>query len=112
MTNMNASGPLKLITCILYRKAGIAVLQALHERGINSAFMNHARGSAIGDHEDEKGQVQEFEKEIVTVVVNESQAEDTFQFIFETANIDRAHGGLMYMETLHSGIQMSMPSTN
>ena len=112
MTNMNNAGSLKLITCILYRKGAINVLEALHQKGIHSAFMNHARGSAIGDQEDEKGQVQEFEKEILNVVVPESDADDVFQFIFETANIDRAHGGLMYMESLKGGTTYQLPNVS
>jgi hypothetical protein len=108
---MNAPGKsgLMAITCVLYRKAGIALLQALHDRGIHSASLHHARGSAIGDETDERGRIREFEKEVVTILVDESISDDIFGFVFEQARIDRSHGGFLYMERVSRGSSMDLP---
>jgi nitrogen regulatory protein PII len=90
----------KLITCVLYRKGGLAVLDALRKRGIESAALWHARGSAIGDPVGKNGLPVSFEKEIVVVAVPAQDADEIFEFIFETAEIDRPYGGLLYMEPL------------
>jgi hypothetical protein len=98
---MNLSNsPMMLITCILYRSAGVQLLQALFDRGIFSASMQNARGTAVGDTTDSKGFLQEFQKEIVTILVKESEADEIFEFAFHSAQIDRPYGGLLYMQRL------------
>ena len=101
----------KLITCVLYRKGALEVVRALHGRGIDSAAMWHARGSAIGDPVKRNGLPVSFEKEIVVVEVPASLADEIFEFIFETAGIDRPHGGLLYMESLHRGTHYTLGDT-
>ena len=104
-----SNSPMMLITCILYRSAGIRLLQALFDRGIFSASMQNARGNAVGDSTDSKGSVQEFQKEIVTILVNEVEADEVFEFAFHSAEIDRPYGGLLYMQRLDHGTPMINP---
>ncbi len=93
--------PMKIITCILYHKGGTDILRALHKRGINSAVLHQARGSAIGDPVGLNGLPVSFEKDIITVIVSQDMADEIFEFIFTTAGIDRSYGGFLYMGTLH-----------
>lgn len=91
----------KFITCILYHKGGTEVLRALHKRGINSVSLHQARGSAIGDPVGRDGLPVSFEKDILTVIVPAEIADEIFEFIFDTAAIDRPYGGFLYMGFLH-----------
>lgn len=100
---------LKLITCILYRGGGDKVLKALYKRGIVTTGHRHARGSAIGDPVGWGGLPKQFEKEILTVLVNKSEAEEIFEFIFNIAEIDRPHGGFLYMENLDKASTYKIP---
>lgn len=99
----------RLITCVLYRGASKRVLEALHREGINAASVYHARGSAIGDPVGPKGLPAEFEKEVLTVVVDAPQADDIFARIFELANIDRPYGGFLYMQRLSRRVPYQLP---
>ena len=47
--------------------------------------------SGIGEQE---------EREILEVVVTENDAENIFDFIYQSAEIDKAHGGIIYMTPL------------
>jgi len=113
---MNASsksvpdfGTTKLITCVLYKGGSVKVLKALREKGINTAAMSHARGSAIGDPVGRSGLPREFSKEVVTVLVPKEQAEEVFEFVFEVAEIDRPHGGFVYMQELTKAVPFALP---
>jgi nitrogen regulatory protein PII len=99
-----------LITCVLYRGGSSEVMKALHRRGLNSAYLHHARGSAIGDPIGKDGLPNHFEKEIVSVVVPQAQSDEVFEFIFDTAQIDRPHGGFLYMERLRRAGIYTLPN--
>ena len=99
-----------LITCVLYKGGGIEVIKALHERGLNSASLHHARGSAIGDQVGKGGLPTHFEKEVVSVVVSQAQSDEIFEFIFDVAQIDRPHGGFLFMERLQRAVPYSLPN--
>jgi hypothetical protein len=99
-----------LITCVLYRGGGIEVLKALRKRGIDTANLHHARGSAIGDPADRTGLPASFAKEIVTVTVDADRADELFEFIFDTAQIDRPHGGFLYMQKIRHLSPYALPN--
>ncbi|MCU0609494.1 MAG: hypothetical protein MUF22_06995 [Chitinispirillaceae bacterium] len=99
----------RLITCVLYRGGGDGVLKALHQRGLNSATLAKGRGSAIGDPADFRGQATEFEKEILSVMVDAEKTDEVMDFIFETAQIDRPYGGFVYVEKLRRGVPLVLP---
>lgn len=104
-----SAGAAMLITCVLYRGGGEKVLRALFGRGITRTGHSPARGSAIGDPVESDGLPRQFEKEVVTCVVDASEADEVFAFIFETAEIDRPHGGFMYMERLGRASAYALP---
>ena len=91
---------MKLVTCILYQGGGLDVLKYLHKLGINKTALYHARGSGIGDPVAKNGLPHSFEKEILTIIVEDSEADNIFDMVFEIAKIDRPYGGFLYMEKL------------
>lgn len=100
----------KLITCILPKGVAMSVVGTLEtEKGITTANVSNARGMgkltprayrALGD---------QTEKEILTVVVTENQADELFEFIYHEAQINRPHGGLMYMCRLQTSTPFLLP---
>lgn len=100
MTALEKIASMKMITCIVYRKAGALILDALHKNGYSDAILHNARGTAIGDSGDARGHTREFEKEIITVVVDGAVADDVFSMIFDVADINRTHGGILYMASV------------
>ncbi len=77
--------------------------------GIITANMNFARGVGRLTPLAYRGIGEQTEKEILTVVVSEAQADEIFTFIYHDANINRPHGGLMYMHPLQQNIPFSLP---
>lgn len=105
----SAQDRFKLITCVLYRGGGEKVLKALFEKGILATSHYTARGSSIGDQVQKNGLPKQFEKEVVTVVISASQADEIFEFIYDVADINRPHGGILYMEELKTASDYKLP---
>ena len=98
--NEHETQNMKLVTCVLYQGGGLEVLKHLHRRGINKTALYHARGSAIGDPVARNGLPACFEKEILVIAVDEKDADEIFEMVFDIAKIDRPYGGFLYMEKL------------
>ena len=91
----------KLITCVLPVGVAMPLAHTLRdEKGIITTNVSYARGVGkltaaahrrLGDHT---------EKQILTVTVDQSIADDIFEFIYFAAKINEPHGGLMYMSRL------------
>ena len=88
----------KLITCFLAHGLALDVVQKLKdEKGIIEASVNNARGMGKLNLLAHRGVGEQGEKEILTVIVPADQADELFEYIFDKANINRPHGGLIYM---------------
>ena len=83
--------------------------QLKQEMGIITANFNHARGSGRLTPLAYRGIGEETEKEILSVVVDEKQAEEVFAFIFYNAEINRPHGGLVFQSALTSATDYRIP---
>ena len=102
--------PSKMITCVLPKGSSRSVLTALKEQqGIVSANVNYARGTGRMTHRALSKGMSQTEKEILTVVVPSDRADELFSFIYETADIGRPHGGLMYQTDLAASSQFTLP---
>ncbi len=100
----------KLITCILPKGNALQTMAALKSGyGIITANMNFARGVGRLTPLAYGGINEQTEKEILTVVVPEAQADEIFSFIYHEAQINRPQGGLMYMQSLQQSIPFSLP---
>lgn len=91
----------KLITCILPKGIALDVEKKLNEvHSILSTNVSSARGVGKITPLAYRGIAGQSEKEILSVEVPAGSADEIFDFIYEEANIDRPHGGIMYMQTL------------
>lgn len=100
----------KLITCILPKGKALPVLEALRaEQGIISANINNARGTGRITLRAFRTGYSETEKEVLRVVVPEERADELFEFIFDRAEIDRPHGGIMYQTALDIASTFELP---
>lgn len=96
----------KLITSILPKGTGIDVLKKLREeKGIITANVDSARGMGHLTPEAHRGIGEQSEKEILNVVIAADQADEIFEYIYAVAEINKPHGGLIYM----TGIQQASP---
>jgi hypothetical protein len=97
------------VTAYLYPGAALEVLKALHEEGYLAAQFHGARGSAIGDVSGKKGEVREFEKDVLTVLVPEEKVDSVLVLIYRAARIDRTHGGFMTVERVGRASSYGLP---
>ena len=100
----------RLITCILPKGRGSKLLRALiDEKGVYSANLHHARGVGRFARLDKRGIGEQSEKEVVDIAVPIDQADDIFEFAFFEAEINKPHGGVIYMTSLTSSSEFQVP---
>lgn len=100
----------KLISAILPKGVALGVIRKLRkEKNINAVNMNYARGNGRLIPIIHKSGVVEHEKEILTVVVEEEHSEEIFEYIYILADINKPHGGLMYMHSLIQSSEYVLP---
>ena len=88
-------GEYRVLTCIMPAGHGTEVLEALRrETGVINAFAHHARG--VGTHS-LRHRIYSDEKQILTVLVEASRADEVFQFLFYSAGLDSPHAGMLMM---------------
>ncbi len=110
MKNINLSND-KLITCILPKGLALPILKKLkHEKGIDRANLNSARGMGKITPLAYRGIGEQAEKDILNVVVNQSEADDIFYYIYEEADINRPHGGIIYIRQLGASTPFTLPN--
>lgn len=99
----------KLITCIL--PAGVAddVVERLHAEGLVEFGVSKARGMGHLTPRTHRRAGSETEKEILTVVVPETRADEIFRLLFDVAKIDRPHGGIMFMSRAMQSTRFELP---
>lgn len=103
-------GEQKLISCILPKGIATDVVEALRtDKGILTGNIDNARGAGHLTPTAHRHAGDETEKEILTVIVDTAQAESLFDWLFEQAQINRPHGGIMYMTGLQDCTPYSLP---
>jgi nitrogen regulatory protein PII len=100
----------KLITCILPKGLALPILKKLkNEKGINRAVLKTARGMGKITPLAYRGVGEQAEKDILNVVVSQSEADDIFYYIFEEADINRPHGGIIYIREINASTRFTLP---
>ena len=90
-----------LITCIVQRGSGEAVVEAALHIGAQGATSFFARGTGVRQrHLGVLGITISDEKEIVYVVVPSDQADYMFEKLYVTAKLDTPGMGIMYITEL------------
>jgi len=96
--------------CILPKGKGLPVLKGLKvDKAVVNANLHHARGAGRMTPLAYRGVGGTTEKDIVSVVVPASNADEIFEYVFEKADIYRPHGGLMFQQTLKSCTPFVLP---
>lgn len=98
---------MKLITCVLPKGRAIDMIRLLHrEKDIHSTNVHSGRGQSSVAREAAKVWV---EVEIFSVLVDSSQADEIFDYIFYMADINHLHGGFMYQGPLTQSTVYELP---
>ena len=100
----------RLITCILPKGVASAVQKKLKlEKGLTRVNINSARGSGKITPLAYRGIAGQAEKEMLNIVVSSELADEIFDYVYVEAEINRPHGGLMYMGRLSHATPMILP---
>jgi hypothetical protein len=100
----------KLITCIMPRGRAVSLLEALKEElGIVATTIHHARGTGRMTPLAWRGVGEAAEKDVMSVIVSASRAEEVFAFIFDRGGIDQPHGGILYQQPLARSTVFHLP---
>lgn len=101
---------MKLISAILPKGVSHEMIRKLREeKNILNANMNYARGTGKLTPLKYREKVVEREKEILTVVVDEERGDEIFEYIYIEADINKPHGGLIYMHSLMQATEYILP---
>ena len=100
----------KLITAILPKGVSLGVIKKLkEEKNIITANVNFARGTGKLTPLKYREAIVESEKEILTVIVSEKNCDEIFEYVYNEADINKPHGGVMYMYSLGKSTEYSLP---
>ena len=100
----------KLITCILPKGLALPIIKKLKdEKSINRVYINSGRGMGKITPLAYRGIGEQAEKEVITVIVSQDRADELFYYIYEEANINRPHGGIIYMRQLGMATPFTLP---
>jgi len=92
---------MKRIVCMVPEGLAKPALLALHETHPDIHILMHfARGIGRRKTTTLSGFGNQGERDVLEVIVPESQADAVFEFLFRAANIDQPRGGIMYMHAL------------
>ena len=100
----------KLITCIMPNGRALPVLETLKEElGILATTIHHARGTGRMTPLAWRGVGEAAEKDVLSVVVPASRAEEVFAFIYDRGGINQPHGGILYQQPLGKSTEFHLP---
>ena len=93
----------RLITAILPKGVALQVVDLLkNEKNIITANLIYARGVGKMTPLKHRGMGEQSEREILTAVVSEDRGEEIFEYIFNVAEINKPHGGFIFMYSMLS----------
>ncbi len=107
---MRHKRPHKVITCILPKGRGLPLLKLLtDEHGLTAVDIHYARGLGRITPLRHRGIGETPEKEVLTVMAPAEDADALFEQIYEIAEINRPHGGLIYMHAPTAATPFRLP---
>ena len=89
-----------LITCIVQRGLADQIVQAAQDAGAQGATINYAQGSGVRERLGVMGLAVEVDKEIITVIVANDQADRIFERMYLAGQLDTPGMGIMTMSQL------------
>ncbi|NEX22001.1 hypothetical protein G3480_17100 [Thiorhodococcus mannitoliphagus] len=107
---MDAKDSQKIITCILPKEKAMPLVRTLaQEQGLNAVDLSYARGVGRITPLLHRGIGETSERAILTIAVPASAADDYFELIYEIAEINHPHGGLMFMHGTTMATGFALP---
>ena len=98
----------KRITCFLPKGVGIRLVEILHrEKNIDSANVQAGRGLPTLENAENYGAWTE--QDVLTVIVDATQADEIFGFIFSQGEINKPGGGFIYQTSLTKASSYKLP---
>ena len=79
------------------------------EKGITACRITNARGIGRFTHSRVRRLSDVTEREILEVVTTAKRADEIFEFIFFEADMDRPHGGIIFMTPLGRASHFELP---
>lgn len=99
-------GP-RLIVAYLVRGRAHDIAEALHASlGVDAFHYGHGRGAGMLSTVAARDMI---EVDVLSVVVPHEQADETFAFIHEAAEIDRPGNGLIFQTVLSRAVALGLP---
>ncbi|MDX8383041.1 MAG: P-II family nitrogen regulator [Ghiorsea sp.] len=99
----------KLITCIAAEDKATEVVQGLADNfAIQATIYYFARGFGRSASLAARGMGQQTEKATIKVMVETERADEVFAYIFQTADLNRPHGGIVYVNAVQK-LKISPP---
>lgn len=89
-----------LITCVVQRGLGDAVIRAAREAGAQGATVHFARGTGVRERLGLLGVAVEAEKEVIEVLVSTEQQDRVFEAMFLAGRLDTPGMGILYATPL------------
>jgi hypothetical protein len=94
-TESVSEGNYKLITLVIPGHKSLSILEGLvKDKFITTGNKTNARGISSNQNDED------MEMEVLTVLVDEDLAEDTFEYLYEKADLNEPHSGLIYQTAL------------
>ncbi len=107
---MPAMADQRQITAILPTGIGHTILELLSLHcGLSTASLHRARGVGIVPLIGKKGVGAQIEWDLISVIVPPDRADEIFALIFHEGEIDRPHGGFIYMGELQAATSFMLP---
>lgn len=91
---------LSLITCIVQRGIADDIVTAAQEAGSQGATIFYARGTGVRERLGIVGLAVEVEKEVINIMVSDSQKDRVFEKIYLAGKLDTPGMGLIYVTPL------------
>jgi len=99
-----------LITCIVQKGAGDALIEASREAGAQGATVYYARGSGVRERLGVLGLTVEAEKEIINIVVSTDQVDRIVETLYLRGHLDTPGMGFIYVAPLDKAATYVPPS--
>lgn len=98
-----------MITCIIQRGKADAVVQAAQDAGAQGATIYYGYGSGVRERLGLLGLAVDVEKEILTILVADDQADRIFERMYFAAELDLPGAGIMYLTKLEKAATYISP---
>lgn len=102
----------KMIVCILGHGTGVNVIARLfEEKGLSTSNVTSGRGisASASTHVGSEGGT---EVDLLNVAVPTERADEIFNFIYDAANLDRPHAGLIFQYAISFVTPFELPEMN